>query len=359
MNLVDMAQPSQSDACAAVTAMATLQKRPVDIIFVVDTSGSMSEEIAGINSNINTNFANIIQASGLDYRVIIVADWCIGTYCICVKPPLGGNTCTSESKPVNTTHLFHYDYDVESYDSLTSTISTYNTPDPNGQAPGGWSDWLRQDSLKIFVEVTDDYPTSSAGVGATFDTNLLALTPSRFGTAAKRDYVYYSIVGVKEKNPATAAWLASELPASTSETDKCSTAEHAGLEYQKLSHLTGGQAFPVCQSANFDTVFQAIAQGVVAGAKVSCNFDVPAAPGGQTIDLKTVVVNYTQSTSGASQSFTQVPDAAHCAPNSFYITSDADAGGDQIVLCPDTCNAVQADDKAQIGVLFDCSSTVS
>src|SRR5262245_6930140 len=65
---------SQADACAAVTAMAVLVKRPVDVIFVVDTSGSMTEEIDGVEKNISVNFANIIATSGLDYRVIMVGE---------------------------------------------------------------------------------------------------------------------------------------------------------------------------------------------------------------------------------------------------------------------------------------------
>jgi hypothetical protein len=199
----DLSLPPQSDACAAVSAMATLHKRPVDVIFIVDTSASMAQEIAGINNNINMHFSSIIAASGLDYRVIILADWCIGTYCVCVKPPLGGNTCMApETKPIDTQHLYHYDHLVQSYDSLSGALATYNVADPSGAAPGGWSDWLRPDALKIFVEVTDDYPTAATDAAMQFDTGLFALTPKRFGTAAQRDYVFYSIVGVKEKTPA-------------------------------------------------------------------------------------------------------------------------------------------------------------
>src|SRR5678815_3087001 len=45
----------------------------VDIIIVVDTSGSMSEETAQVRANLN-NFASSIGSSGLDYRVIVIAE---------------------------------------------------------------------------------------------------------------------------------------------------------------------------------------------------------------------------------------------------------------------------------------------
>src|SRR5262245_17996397 len=77
--------PEKPDACAAVTAMATLQKKPVDIIVVIDDSGSMSDELDGVEKNITVNFSNILATSGLDYRGIMFSEWGTGTYHICVK----------------------------------------------------------------------------------------------------------------------------------------------------------------------------------------------------------------------------------------------------------------------------------
>ena len=48
-------------------------RRPVDIIFVIDNSGSMADEIASVRKNIQTDFASIIEDSGVDYRVIMVS----------------------------------------------------------------------------------------------------------------------------------------------------------------------------------------------------------------------------------------------------------------------------------------------
>lgn len=64
---------------------------PVDIIIVIDNSGSMSTEIKGVQDNINKNFAAILENSGLDYRVILVAAY--GKYTsqrVCIEAPLSG-----------------------------------------------------------------------------------------------------------------------------------------------------------------------------------------------------------------------------------------------------------------------------
>ena len=60
-------------ACAQVSAAATLEKKPVDIIITIDNSGSMTDKIVATQNNLNGSFAQIIGASGLDYRVILLS----------------------------------------------------------------------------------------------------------------------------------------------------------------------------------------------------------------------------------------------------------------------------------------------
>jgi hypothetical protein len=50
-----------STSCASVTGAPQGVSRPIDIIFVIDNSGSMSEEIQEVEENIYSNFASIIQ----------------------------------------------------------------------------------------------------------------------------------------------------------------------------------------------------------------------------------------------------------------------------------------------------------
>lgn len=350
---VDMSPFNRDAACAAVRAETTLTKKPVDIIIVVDNSGSMTDEIQGVEKNINQNFASVLESSGLDYRVILISKHGKSSpdESICISPPLSQNpTCSPPpTKPINGTRFFHYDIEVDSYNSLATILSTYNTQDVNKFTTKGWSEWLRADAIRFFLEITDD--NASPLTSKEFDTQLLALTPKSFGTAAARNYVFHTIAGLKENSPATTPWP----PNAALQSTKCTNgtgAVNAGTVYQELSILTGGLRFPICEFANFDGIFKELAKGVVAGAKVACDFAVPAAPPNQKVNLDTVVVEYTPGGVGAAQSLKKVAGVATCAPGSFYIEAN------RIYLCPAACTTVQADAKAKLQVLFDCTFIV-
>ncbi len=57
-------------ACAQVSADGTLAKKPVAAIFLIDNSGSMSEEIVAVEKNITTTLVTTIGQSGLANSVI-------------------------------------------------------------------------------------------------------------------------------------------------------------------------------------------------------------------------------------------------------------------------------------------------
>ncbi|MBX7101519.1 MAG: hypothetical protein K1X89_27640 [Myxococcaceae bacterium] len=332
-------------SCATETSMATLGRKPVDIIFVIDNSGSMTEEITGVEKNINANFAAIIGDAGVDYRVIMLSKngSATQTQSICITPPLSGNaTCTPPpAKPTNGPRFFQYDTEISSTNSLQKIIQTYKVADPSGAAPGGWSDWLRPEALKAFVEITDD---QSAMTAANFETQLFALTPAQFGTAANRNYVFHSITGVPLKPNPTDAYQPSE-PAIASNS-KCSSAVNSGPQYGDLSKLTGGLRFPVCVPDNFSTVFAALGSNVVASAQLACDFAVPAPPQGFTLSNK-IIVEYTPA-SGPLQSFSQVANAGACGASSFYVANG------RVVICPMACTSVRANPGGSIAVRFTC-----
>jgi hypothetical protein len=101
-------------------------------------------------------------------------------------------------------------------------------------------------------------------------------------------------------------------------------------------------------------VFNEIAQGVIAGAQVGCNFAIPEPSNGEDVDLDSVSVQYTEGGMGNPINFNQVSTAGDCVPNAFYI--DETAG--EIILCPDTCDTVQNDEAAKIDIVFQCIGTV-
>ncbi|MCB9586354.1 MAG: hypothetical protein H6718_13205 [Polyangiaceae bacterium] len=362
---------TEDSACESRTSEATRRKKPIDIIFVIDNSGTMGGEIEAVQNNINVNFANIMEASDLDYRVIMLSKhgrlW---TESVCIEAPLSGipaGGCTPPpTEPVNSSKFFHYSRGIGSHDSLCKILDTFRRGDEFDLAPNGWEQWLRQDSFKIFVEVSDDgVSCSSSSVGKSFDDHddiaggttvgdkfdlaLRTLSPEMFGDPqGERNYQFYSIIGLKGNTPETDPWL----PSAPIQDARCTDGSAGpGTGYQQLSIMTGALRYPSCENASFDAIFQAIAQGVVITSKVSCEFAIPAAPEGEAIDLDSIVVGYTPGGGGAEQRYTQVSGADACTSDAFYIEDD------HILLCPDACSMVQADDAAKINVLFDCSGT--
>ena len=310
---------SADSACAADVVAG--KKRPIDIIWAVDTSGSMAEEIAQIKANINTQFASILAASGLDYQVIMVAAKGLGTYQVCAAPPLGGPNC-GDNPP-----LYHaIPQTVASTNALSLLLSTYDS----ANATLNWAKHLRMNAVKVFIGVTDD---NSALAGTTFDTSLLAKLPAgMFGTAAARNYVFHSIIGVTQGNP----------------TVKCPSAVNIGAQYQVLSNLTGGLMLPVC-ATDYSPIFQEIANGIV--GSLACEFVMPTASGGAAIDPANVSMQYTPQ-GGAPVTIPRVNDATQCSGDGWYY--DNNTTPTKLLLCPTTCTTAQTGTGGKVDILVGC-----
>jgi hypothetical protein len=369
--------------CAGGSSQATIIKKPVDIVFVIDNSGSMAGEIEQVQNLISTDFADIIAAADIDYRVIMFSrygdvDVAVGgsDHPICISSPLGGNACTdpvNESLTLNPPNFYHYSVDVGSLDSWCDLIASFNQPDEyaspartwTARAPLGWSQWLRESATKVFVEISDDDVSCSVGsttftdlntsaggttAAAAFDTALRALSPAHFGTATARNYVWHSIVGMKANNPSTTPWPAT----SSIQTQTCgSGSEGAGTGYQALSKLTGGLRYPICLNSNFDAMFNAIATSVVAQSSAACDYALPENDG--TFDPnKTSLVYSTVANNGndVSTTLVQVANLAACKTNAWYFDDPSDPS--KITLCPTTCNTVKTDTNARVWAEIGC-----
>ncbi|HNN91107.1 MAG TPA: hypothetical protein PKI03_02515 [Pseudomonadota bacterium] len=340
----DMKGRIDSDAaCASVRAAATLQKSPVDVIFVIDNSGSMTAEIVEVEKRINDSFATIIKNSGVDYKIIVVSSHGdSANQMICVKSPLSSTTCSPiPAQPGNTATFFQHSLQIRSKDSYQKIIASY----PN------WSAQLRNGAYKTFVEITDDdnennFPDGMAASADNFDTKLLALSATHFGTAAKRNYTFHAIVGVVadptdrlKPYPATAPLV----------NTKCTSAVNIGTQHQNMAIKTGGLRYPICNTDDYSPVFKAVADSVIKGAKVACDFALPPPPPMQTFKLDTAQLEFTPSGGGAPRIFNQVADQASCKPDSFYFLNN------RVQLCGTTCTDVQADSGAKIEFLLECN----
>jgi hypothetical protein len=326
-----------------------------------------------------------MAASGIDYRVIMFSrygdvDIAVGNsdHPICIKKPLGGNDClapSTEPLTLNAPRFYHYSADVGSLDSLCLLLGSYSLPDERAsdgrawtaKAANGWSQWLREDAFKVFMEITDDdvncssygytfkdNDTTAGGtaVATAFDTALRALSPTHFGTQSARNYVWHSIIGMKANSPATTAWPAS---AALTTTTCGSGAEGPGTGYQALSVLTGGLRYPICQNSTFDSIFNAIATEVVTTASASCEYTIDSVTSFDPSLATLVYSTLTNSGADSSTTLTRVANAAACVANAWYY----DTVSASIKLCQSTCDIVKADANARVWAELACPTAVT
>lgn len=298
--LVEVEDAGTEKQCAQSTAKADLHKRPVDIVFVIDNSSSMDGEIKAVQNSINADFAKLIGMSGIDYRVIMLGDFGFYDYAsplpmnttdacsVCISGELNPDqSCPgTEADPVYglapkmSARFFHYDPDgnkhakdgsVGSLNSLCRALEWFKKPDGFGLAPNGWSQWLRKDATKIFVEITDDHASCSADLNGDktpditfddskadpmnpsdasgmyqakqFDDALRILSSEQFMAGeGGRNYVFHSIISMPFKmGMLDAPYEASEAAAATA---NCSSGANPGKATTVSAASPGGCVIP-------------------------------------------------------------------------------------------------------------------
>lgn len=354
-------------ACGNQAFMAELTPLPVDVIMVIDNSGSMTEEIQAVQNNINTNFAKILDIAGVDYRVIVLSrHGKLSDQSVCIEAPLSGipvgGCANPPAQPTNAVRFFHYSREIASTDPWCRILATVDGDegDEFDLAVGGWQQWLRPGSFKTFIELSDDraqcnlnnvvYADTNTLAGSTaaankFDAALRALYPEHFGASPQtRNYRWHSIIGLAYNNPPDAPYQ----PKDPFITSKCPQGENPGYGHQALSILTDGTRFPLCNTASYDAVFQTIADDVIGSAKLACEYDIPEAPADKVLDKDSVSVIFTPMGMGVPVEFDKVDGPGDCDADSFYLA------GDKVILCPAACDSIQGNVGAGIAVEFTC-----
>lgn len=316
--------------CATATAAGV--KPPIDIIVIVDQSGSMNEELASIKANINT-LSTLLDKTGVDYHLVMIGEVGNSTYQICVPPPLGGPNCASNGKTYRAVNEH-----IESNDALDLILSTL---DAAPGTPKAWRDFLRPEALKVFIPVTDDDARKSVppyGVlnPAQWDADLLAKGGTLFGTDAQRLYRFYPIIG------------AAAFPG---ENTCGSSVVNNGSVYIQLTKMTGGKWFPIC-SNSFAPTFTEI--GTTLSAQVACELSVPTPANGGEIDPDKVNVKFTSSDGKTTTDVLQDKSADCASVDGWQYSAD----GTKILLCGTDCEAARNDPGSKVNVEFGCQTKV-
>ena len=257
----------------------------IDVIFAIDTSASMSGENAELSDQIYDHLIVPLESYGKNVRVIVVAKFGTSNAEVCFENPLGaipfGGCDFSPPEPANTDQFRHYSASVQSLDAWCKLIRTFDgsLADDFGMAPNGWSSWLRQDAFKFFIIVSDDRSVCTISGGPSYNDNnnsndaettatsfiadLLALSPTQFGTVSNRKFVVHSLIGVPEQIGASSQVYP---PLAPLQINDCSTASSPGLGHQALSRFTGGLRFTLCSLFQvgylYDEFLEAVAQQV-------------------------------------------------------------------------------------------------
>lgn len=180
----------------------------VDIIWVLPDSPSLADELDRIATNLAT-FGGALQSSGLDYRLIVIAD-----DGFCVQPPLGQGGCPDR----NTARYRHVHTPVDSNAPLHALLANY----PQYQS------FLRDGAAKHFVVVSN---ADSGLPAASFLEQVAALNPG-----FPEGFTFHSFVATSEEETQDPDPL-DGIPACASE---------VGAEYLALSAGTGGFVRSVC-----------------------------------------------------------------------------------------------------------------
>ncbi len=302
--------------CAQTSVEGKLEIAPADVIFVVDTSGSMDQEAQWTQQQM-PNLVNSITGSGIDIHLILIA-----SSSMCVPAPVGSGACGGgDTKLPNYLHVVD---NVGSNNALNKIINNFPQ----------YKSMLRPNAVKSFVVVSDDDaddgPNDSA---AAFTNSVNNLDPTLI---QPNTWKFHGIV-------------ASGGPFSPpcGPFPPLSAAE--GKVYKDLINQTGGVFGDLCQQ-NFGPVFTAIATSVVSSAPLACEITMPTPEAG-VIDPNQVKLEITLPPN-PPQLVGNVGSAAGCGNGGWYF--DNPVSPTEIVLCPETCNVAQASSNPKVNVLLGC-----
>jgi hypothetical protein len=309
-------------SCASTRREADEALAPVDIIWVVDSSGSMSNEETAVQNALN-DFSSFIDQSSIDYHVILIGD--AGS--MNVPPPLGGSA-----------EFLHVNQTISSTNALQMVHATY----------AQYQAFLRPQATLHIVVVTDDESDWSP---SQFNSSIASLT----NPGLRADYVMHAICSEEVA-------IITPPPPLPPVMGPCSGglgtggAADPGLRYIEMVNDTGGVWRSICTS-NWTPIFTAVAQAVSVGIALPCTFDLPDPPMGESLDPDRVNFVFTPSGGGNAITVPRVSDQTACgsAPGWYY---DDPAMPTQILVCPATCSVLEGDPNGAVEIEFGCASVV-
>lgn len=323
------------DGCGtSVTAEPTAQPK-VDIVWVVDASGSMLDEQIKIGNNI-TQFADDITSAAVDVQIVMLTT-AAGIPVIC--PPVPPDPAASTALAGDPRYTFINSL-VDSSNALSIATTSFNQ----------YSSVLRPDAVTHFVIVTDD-ESDYGGLG----------TPAQradqfrtdMGALLGKDFFLHTISS-EGPTPCNDPMCMPDI-----NTGLCvfvmlgCGASAPGSTYWELANQTGGLTASICQQ-DWSSIFTPLTQAIVESAPLPCNYPIPNPPPGQTFQKEKVNVEYMGG--AGTEVFPSAGDMANCRGENAWYFDTTEGRPSEVLLCPTACNTVAA--GGSINVSFGCQTIV-
>lgn len=304
--------PASNDlecAQASGDVRAEVGPGPVDIIWVVDASGSMENEALRVQENLN-RFAEFLESGNIDARFVLI------TYegFVEVPPPLG----------VDSERFLFVDRRVGSLNSLVQVLDAWPS----------YSQHLRDNSMVHVVSVTDDESMLTADC---FIEEMTAkLGPSR----DFRLHTFSSeLARTPEADEISPPYGDGRCDSPERLASACEGAAAVGRQHYLAAAQTGGATISIC-TEDWSGAFDLIAENVSQAVSVEgCELALPPVPEGNYLDLSKVRVSAT-GLDGGTVLLNRVAGHQQCSDRAWYV-DDLDAPS-QVLLCDSTCDALAA-----------------
>lgn len=324
--------PEEAPACtsAEVDVQIEFLERPADIVWVIDSSGSMSNEAALVQEHMN-DFADRFSSSDVDAQIIVVTP----SSFVNVPPPLG----TDEER------FFQVSRSVSSSAALRALLDTYDS----------YGERLRPNAIVHFIAVTDD---ESSLRGECFVEEMQErLGPDRrfkLHTISSEAVEPDGEMADEEPTPEETVLTCAESDSreKRQSAQACSGAARPGLEYREAAQLTDGLAISIC-TPDWSAVFDQLAGSVEKVSILGCEFSMPEPPPGAV--LLPDEVELLAKSEGVQSVLQRVAGEAACDDGDWYY--DNPSAPASVLLCPSACDTLGAQ-GAQLALELGCAWSV-
>lgn len=289
------------DACSTARADGEPRKAPVDVVWVIDDSFSMLDDIMRVQQNMASFAKSLIDVGLDDYHIVVLNEPTLTLAAPWDAMALGLDPARFFPHPV-----------VAFNDCFTPTVLT----------AADWSADLRPDAALHFIMVTDDNSLMSwSDFKAQMDPLL-----------GGRDFTVHAIVDPPQH---------------------CLTSTQPGTAYLEAAMATGGTQASICE-ADWTPTFTAIEDSIQTSAIIPCAYEIPEPSGGQMYDRTSVNVQHVLD--GMSAPYKRKDSLDACASEAGWYYDNPETPT-QVLLCPAACAEVEQQ-GGSINIDFVCKAQV-